>query len=96
MFIFHFSPQIWTKDDLLAKGKRDRSLSIPERSALKPTNKALHRPVKVPFSKKQVGIPTKAQAGFSLKGWFLRGRPLQGFGKHFRQDLTGLNKIRQI
>ena len=40
---------------------------------------------------KQVGIPTKARAGFSLKGWFLRGRPLQGFGKHFRQDLTGLN-----
>ena len=45
---------------------------------------------------KQVGIPTKARAGFSLKGWFLRGRPLQGFDKHFRQDLTGLNKIRGV
>ena len=44
---------------------------------------------------KQVGIPTKARAGFSLEGWFLRGRPLQGFGEHFRQDLTGLNTIRQ-
>ena len=45
---------------------------------------------------KQVGIPTKARAGFSLKGWLLRGRPLWGFGKHFRRDLTGLNKIRRI
>ena len=35
---------------------------------------------------KQVGIPTKARAGFYLKGWFLLGRPLQGqgFGKHFQ------------
>ena len=34
----------------------------------------------------QVGIPTKARAGFSLKGWFLKGRPLQGqgFGKRFQ------------
>ena len=45
--------------------------------------------------KKQVGIPTKARAGFYLKGWFLLGRPLQGQG-FFRQDLTGLNKIRRF
>ena len=35
---------------------------------------------------KPVGIPTKARAGFDLKGWILGGRPLQGqgFGKHFQ------------
>ena len=46
---------------------------------------------------KQVGIPTKARAGFYLKGWFLWGRPLQGqgFGKHFQTRFASLNKIRQ-
>ena len=38
------------------------------------------------LSDKHVGIPTKARAGFSLEGWLLRGRPLQGSGTHFRQD----------
>ena len=39
---------------------------------------------KIGRNEKQVGIPTKARAGFSLEGWFLRGRPLQGFGEQFQ------------